>query len=512
MEHPKSVGIWIRVSTEDQAKGESPEHHEKRARLYAESKGWKVETVYHLEAVSGKTVMEHPEAKRMISDVRTGKITGLIFSKLARLARNTRELLDFSDMFRDAGADLISLQESIDTSIPVGRLFYTIIAGMAEWEREEISSRVAASVPIRAKLGKTLGGAAPFGYSWEGEKAAKVLVINEKEAPIRKVMYELFAEHKRVKRVAKLLNDKGYRTRNGSKFTGTTVTRLLKDPMAKGLRRANYTKSRGEKKHWDIKPEEEWIFVACPAIVSEELWLTCNDVLDDQEKKRAPRTRSTVYLLSGFLTCGHCQSKMYVPSRTDKYTCSKCKKTRIAIADIEEIYFEHLKSFLLTKGDSEKFQIRANETLATKKMEMETVKKEKERIKFEMDKLIQLHLKDQIPTDSFKEYFEPLNTQYKQLDSTLATISGQLDYLKIESLNGDYIMENATSLYEKWPALDLAVKRQVVEEITESITIANEEITITFGYNPTLLLPLIIQNTPKGVHNHGVALLFSALG
>jgi len=35
----KSVGIWIRVSTEDQARGESPEHHEKRARFYAESKG-----------------------------------------------------------------------------------------------------------------------------------------------------------------------------------------------------------------------------------------------------------------------------------------------------------------------------------------------------------------------------------------------------------------------------------------------------------------------------------------
>src|SRR5512141_825298 len=92
----KAVGIWIRVSTEDQAKGESPEHHEKRARLYAEAKGWKVEEVYHLEAVSGKSVMEHPETQRMLADARDGHITGLIFSKLARLARNTRELLDFS--------------------------------------------------------------------------------------------------------------------------------------------------------------------------------------------------------------------------------------------------------------------------------------------------------------------------------------------------------------------------------------------------------------------------------
>src|SRR5437899_4930553 len=108
----KQVGIWIRVSTEDQAKGESPEHHEQRARLYAEAKGWHVREVYHLEAVSGKSVISLPETQRMLGHIKSQHITGLIFSKLARLARNTRELLEFADIFREDNADLISLQES----------------------------------------------------------------------------------------------------------------------------------------------------------------------------------------------------------------------------------------------------------------------------------------------------------------------------------------------------------------------------------------------------------------
>jgi len=492
MEKKKPVGIWVRVSMEDQAKGDSPEHHEMRARLYAEAKGWDVKEVYHLEALSGKSVMNYPQTKKMLEDIRKKKITGLIFSKLARLARNTRELLEFADIFKVEDADLISLQEAIDTSTPAGRLFYTMIAAMAQWEREEISERVAASVPIRAKLGKPIGGQAPFGYRWLG----KELVIDQHEGPVRKQLYELFAEHKRKKTVAKLLNEKGYRTRNGSAFSDTTVGRLLRDPMAKGQRRSNYTKSLGEKKHWKLKPESDWVLTPCPALISEELWNRCNSILDEQEgSKRKVPARKPVHLFAGVLIC-QCGGKMYVPSRTTKYSCSVCKKVHIAADDLEEIYYSQLKNFLLTKDDLSTFLVRANEAIQTKQKELETLTMEKDRIKGDLDKLVQLHLKGQIPTDGFKEYYDPLDAQLKQITTNLIETEAHLDFLRVQQLDGDHILENAESLYDSWTTLDNEEKRKIVEELTQSITVGDEEISIKFGYTPSNFL-----NPPSSQHN-----------
>ncbi len=121
-----------------------------------------------------------------------------------------------------------------------------------------------------------------------------------------------------------MLNEMGYRARQGRLFQGTTLDYILKDSTAKGVRRANFTKNVDTPKHWEYKPESEWVFTECEPIVSEELWDRCNAILSRQQANRQPRARNPVHLFGGLTWCGVCGTKMYVKSNTPKYVCHKC--------------------------------------------------------------------------------------------------------------------------------------------------------------------------------------------
>ena len=473
----KRVGIWIRVSTDFQVKDESPEHHEQRARYYIKSRDWHVAEVYRLDAISGKTVMDHPETQRMLKDIRSGHISGLVFSKLARLARNTKELLEFAEIFRKEGADLISLAEQIDTSTPAGRLFFTIISAMAQWEREEISSRVSASVPIRAEMGKPLGGQASFGYRWDN----KQLIIDEKEAPIRKLLYEVFIECQRKKTTAEKLNSLGHRTRNGARFSDTTVDRLLRDTTAKGIRLANYTKSTGEGKQWKVKPQDEWIQVPCPAIIDEKLWQECNAILDEQKSKRRKIGRASEYLLAGMVKC-HCGKPMYIFSTAKKFTCRECKNS-IGEEVMNEIYQQHLKQYL--SGISPQMFIEEIEAEIKEKQSLlsSAVKKRGQLMK-KMDDLVNLRLSDNLNKEHFAKLYKPLDLQVSQFHDSIPRLEAEIDFMRIQMKSSDYVLNEAKTLYMDWTDMQFAQKRAIAETVTEYITIGDDTINIALAYLP----------------------------
>jgi len=471
----KRVGVWIRVSTKLQQNSDSPEHHLEKAKMYADLKEWDIIEEYHLEAVSGKSVMPHHEAQRMLRDIQSGHIEGLIFSKIARLARNVKELLEFSDHFQKYDADLISLHESIDTSSPSGRFFYTIISAMSQWERENIVERIKSSVEVRAKMGKVMG-TIPFGYKRVGKEE---MALDDKEAPIRKMMYSLFLEHQRFGTVASILNNKGYRTKRYSLFSGTTIKRLLKDPTAKGVRRSHYTKINKEGKT-EIRDKEEWYIHEAPRIVSDELWDEVNLLITKQEKGRVQPLNKKVHLFTSYLFC-ECGGGMYIPSGNPKYTCKKCKR-KIPIDDIEEIFKEQLTEFILSKEEVNRYFDGTHTIINEKKEEIKIIASKIEKLEVKIEKLFDLHEKGQIETDRFKDFYDKPNREIKELKMRIPQLEGEIYALNDQFKSSGYIIEEARSLYENWDKLNKLQKRNIIEIITEKIVVSEQEVIINLNY------------------------------
>ena len=147
----KRAAIYTRVSTNQQhTKAQEAELID-----FAERRGWQF-TVYCDHGESG--AKEHrPALDRLLADARRKRIDVVLAVALDRLARSLRQLLSLAEEFAKLGVDLIATRQSLDTSVPAGRLTYSVLGAVAEFERELLRGRVRAGLAHARKNGKRIG-------------------------------------------------------------------------------------------------------------------------------------------------------------------------------------------------------------------------------------------------------------------------------------------------------------------------------------------------------------------
>jgi site-specific DNA recombinase len=278
-----------------------------------------------------------------------------------------------------------------------------------------------------------------------------------------------------------MLNDAGYRTRKGARFTDTTVVRLIEDPTGKGLYRANHTYRDGKGK-LIIKPESDWVLTPVEPIVSAELWDECNRVLANRQNGRAPGPRP-VHLFAGLLYCG-CGQRMYVFSRSPKYICPKCRN-KIPMEDIEAIFRDELEDFFVAPEKIQAHLLQANQHLSDKKGRLAAHTRQLEKVRSEMRKVYQLYQSDQLSPEGFGKLYRPLEDQERSLAAELPKLQGEVDALEMHQLSADEVVAEAANLHKRWPTFTPQEKRRIIESITEKIIVTGDEIDITLSYMPS---------------------------
>lgn len=224
MSTPKAIG-YVRVSTEEQA-AEGLSLAAQRAKLaaYAALHDMGLAAVLADEGLSGKRADNRPGLQEALRKLRAGEAQALVVLKLDRLSRSTRDVLDLVDNSDREGWSLHSISEKLDTSSAAGRFVVTILAALAQMEREQIGERTAATMAHMRAQGLRVG-AIPFGYDLAPD--GRMLVANAAEQSIIREVRALLAQGLSRRRVAQRLNARGLRTKQGRPWTHVQVGRTL---------------------------------------------------------------------------------------------------------------------------------------------------------------------------------------------------------------------------------------------------------------------------------------------
>jgi len=152
MENKKQrAALYIRVSTAAQ----NLDGQETELRQYAEHRGWTVSKIYR-DVISG-AAKSRPALDELMIDAHKRKIDVVIVFRFDRFARSVTHLLDALETFRALGIEFVSISESVDTTTAMGKLVFTILAGVAELERSLIRERVVMGIQNARRKGRRLG-------------------------------------------------------------------------------------------------------------------------------------------------------------------------------------------------------------------------------------------------------------------------------------------------------------------------------------------------------------------
>lgn len=221
----KKACVYTRVSTDAQGedgKVSLPEQ-ERMAKACIESKGWRYIKTYEDNGYTGRNT-NRPALQEMLSDVRDGKIEAIVIFKLDRLSRKQTDTMSIieNDILQH-NVDLVSLNETLDTTTPWGRAMIGILSSFNQLESENIALRTTMGRYATAREGGYAGGKPPLGYKAVNGK----LEIVPEEAEIIRKVFELRANHMTMQAIADSLNQMGYRSKKGKEFKHSSIQAIL---------------------------------------------------------------------------------------------------------------------------------------------------------------------------------------------------------------------------------------------------------------------------------------------
>ena len=508
------VYAYTRVSTATQTEGFSLEAQMASINKYAEYHEMVIVRHYSDEGFSGKNIAGREQFQKMLEDIidKRDSISYVLVFKLSRFGRNAADVLSSLQTMEDYGVGLICVEDSIDSSADSGKLLISVMAAMAEIERENILVQTMAGRLQKARDGGWNGGFAPYGYTLENE----LLNVNEEEAKIVRLIFDKYAHTTMgANGVAKWLNKNGYVKQirqNGTldSFSSGFVKGVLDNPIYAGKiafgRRKN-VKIEGKRNEYHVVKQDKYpVFDGKhQAIIDENLWNEVQAKRKDTGFRPEKLEKDHQYILSGLVKCPGCGASMYgIPSKKRRkdgtpypvsysYICRnkgqttghKCEWKRQVSCKLIDRSVEQI---ILSLVNDENFASVMKELIG-QQLDTEALTEKMNRTQKNLHnlQLRQRKLEDQIDAldyddPQYEKLFESLNRRlyetFENIGSTelqIEQISGEIQAFEQSKLSRDMVYEYLVRFAEIYDKMTELEKKTFMQSFIESIDLFPEK-------------------------------------
>lgn len=383
------IAIYSRKSKYSE-KGDSVENQIQFCKDYTNMKFRDCEAefiIYEDEGFSAATT-DRPKFKKMIEDIKAGKINILMCYRLDRISRNVADFSDTLELLEKHDVSFVSATENFDTSTPMGKAMIYIASVFAQLERETIAERVRDNMLALAKTGRWLGGMPPLGYRSEAmvfidqdykERKLYNLIPDDNNLKVASLLFSKYLEVNSLSQVEVYCLSNNIKTQKNCDFTKGTIAMVIENPTyciadedayqyfsSIGCNICNdksefngkygimcYNRTNQIKGNAKRKPSE-WIIAIGKhkGIVSGADYAKIQSCINHNKNKGNLRSEtSSVAALSGMIECADCKSKLRVKSVQRKgdhtifyYSCEMkvlSKGSRCNIKNIPGPQFEY---------------------------------------------------------------------------------------------------------------------------------------------------------------------------
>ena len=403
-EENKIAGLYIRVSTEDQAReGFSLKEQEKRLRAMCEYKGYEVYKIYKDSGISAKTGNYRPAFEELLQDIKDKKCNTIVVLKLDRLTRSVYDWENILKFLEENDAYLDCANDDINTTNANGKMISRILTSVSQQEIERTSERTKVGLAGAIKEGH-IPARAPLGYKHVDKKLVPDPLT--KDIVIR--IYNLYFEGKSYYNIATIFNEEQILGKTNWKDTG--ILRIISNEVYKG----DYV-------HGKRTNHPTYYNDVIEPIISKEMWDNCQ-VQKKKNQKNYMRTQTYIFLQKlkcpkcGRILAGGASHKIKSDKWYFYYRCENCKnnihenkiedKIKTLLADILEydnVVNEFFLPVLKSKVDNPKEQL---------EKELKSLNNKKERIR-------KAYIDELFTEEEFKQESKLIENQIEMINSKL---------------------------------------------------------------------------------------------